>query len=79
MFFQTDGSDYVGFDLSLTLRGETDQVVSTVLQILNDNVVERPVSEGLMIQLTSSSPLVSELRILIEPDQAVVVIIDDDG
>ena len=54
-------------------------MVAIDLFILEDDDVERPESEELEIRLTSSSPLIAELRLSIVPDLAVVTIIDDDG
>lgn len=61
------------------MQGVINEVFSTVLPILNDDVVERPEEERFDITVTSNSPLISENRLTIVPSQAVVIIADDDG
>lgn len=73
------GSDYGGAEESFTLQGESDEIFDIILSIINDDDVERPESEVFTVTITSSSPLIAEQRLVINPGQAVVTIIDDDG
>ena len=65
--------------MTFTLKGGSVEVFDVDLTIIDDDVVERPESENLNVDITSSSPLVAELRITINPNRAVVTIIDNDG
>ena len=74
-----DGLDYNGFMEEITLQGGSMEMFVIDLSIIEDDVVERPESENFRIVLTSSSPLIDEMRLTILPNTAVVTIVDNDG
>ena len=65
--------------MAFTLKGGTDEVYEIDVGITDDNEVERPESEEFNVEISSSSPLVDQLRITVNPDRAVITIIDNDG
>ena len=65
--------------MAFTLKGGTDEVYEIDVGIMDDNEVERPESEEFNVEISSSSPLVDQLRITVNPDRAVITIIDNDG
>ena len=62
-----------------TLVGGSAEVFDQDLVILDDTEPERPESEDFSVEITSNSPLISQLRLTINPNSAVVTIIDNDG
>lgn len=62
-----------------TLVGGSAEVFDQDLVITDDTEPERPESEDFSVEITSNSPLISQLRLTINPNSAVVTIIDNDG
>ena len=75
----TGGSDFEEESVTFVLRGVTNETYEVDVSIIDDSVVERPESEEFGVGISSSSPLVNELRVILNPNQAVIVIIDNDG
>lgn len=73
------GSDFEEEQLMFTLVGGSAEVFDQDLVILDDTEPERPESEDFSVEITSNSPLISQLRLTINPNSAVVTIIDNDG
>ena len=62
-----------------TLIGGSFEVFHIDLGIIDDSEPERPESESFNVQISSTSPLISQQRLTFQPNSAVVIIIDNDG
>ena len=79
VYLMAGGSDFDEEDQTFTLIGGLSEVYDIDLVIIDDSEPERPESEEFNVQLTSTSPLIDEQRLTIQPNTAVVIIIDNDG
>lgn len=73
------GIDFDEERFVFTLRGVTTEVFDFNVTIRDDTIVERPESENFDVLISSSSSLIADGRLSLNPNRAVITVVDNDG